>query len=87
MILCDPHNGLLQCTEDQWDKIFDNNVKAAFLLTKLVVPHMRKADGGNIVFVSSIAGYQPIPVSQGTPEVLCPAPIVTARHRVSMHGQ
>ena len=52
---------MLDCTEDQWDKIFDNNVKAAFLLTKLVVPYMQEK-GGNIVFISSIGGLQPIPM-------------------------
>ena len=53
---------ILDCTEDQWDKIFDNNVKAAFLLTKMVTPHMMKKGEGNIVFIASIAGLQPIPM-------------------------
>jgi len=53
---------MLDCTEEQWDKIFDNNVKAAFLLTKLVAPYMLKNGEGNIVFISSIAGLQPIPM-------------------------
>ncbi|XP_068611742.1 dehydrogenase/reductase SDR family member 4 [Brachionichthys hirsutus] len=50
----------MDSTEEIWDKILSINVKAAFLMTKLVVPHMVKRGGGNIVFVSSIAGYQPI---------------------------
>ncbi|XP_067256562.1 dehydrogenase/reductase SDR family member 4 isoform X2 [Chanodichthys erythropterus] len=37
------------------------NVKASFLLTKLVVPHMEKRGGGSVVIVSSVAGYQPMP--------------------------
>jgi len=53
---------ILDCTEDQWDKIFDNNVKAAFLLTKMIAPHMMSKGEGNIVFISSIAGLQPIPM-------------------------
>ena len=53
---------ILDCTEDQWDKIFDNNVKAAFLLTKLVTPHMLSRGEGSIVFISSIGGLQPIPM-------------------------
>ncbi len=52
-----------QCTEDQWEKIFDVNVKSSFLLTKSVVPHLRKRGGGSVVFVASIAGFQPMPVS------------------------
>ncbi|XP_047242718.1 dehydrogenase/reductase SDR family member 4 isoform X2 [Girardinichthys multiradiatus] len=51
---------ILDSTEDVWDKILSVNVKSAFLLTKLVVPHMEKRGGGNIIFVSSVAGYQPM---------------------------
>lgn len=49
--------------ESHWDKIFDINVKAPFLLTQKVVPHMLKnnrkkdEDKGSIVYISSIAGY------------------------------
>ncbi|XP_043953165.1 dehydrogenase/reductase SDR family member 4 isoform X1 [Gambusia affinis] len=51
---------ILDSTEDVWDKILSVNVKAAFLLTKLVVPHMEKRGGGNVIFVSSVGGYQPM---------------------------
>jgi len=55
-----PHFGsLLDVSESAWDKIFDVNVKAGFLLSKLVIPHMEKQGGGNIVFNSSITGYVP----------------------------
>lgn len=51
-----------QCPEDAWDKIFDINVKAPFLLTQEVKPHLLKKKGSSIVYVSSIAGYQPFAV-------------------------
>lgn len=51
---------IMDSTETVWDKILDVNVKAAFLLTKLVAPHIKKRGGGSVVFVSSVAGYQPI---------------------------
>ncbi|KAM3857285.1 dehydrogenase/reductase SDR family member 4-like [Diretmus argenteus] len=51
---------IMDSTEAVWDKILDVNVKAAFLMTKLVVPHMEKRGGGSVVFVSSVAGYQPM---------------------------
>lgn len=51
---------IMDSTEEVWDKILDVNVKAAFLMTKLVVPHMENRGGGNVVFVSSVAGYQPM---------------------------
>jgi len=51
---------ILNCPEEAWDKIFDINVKAAFLLAKSTVPHMEKRGKGSIIFISSIAGFQPI---------------------------
>ncbi|XP_021358042.1 dehydrogenase/reductase SDR family member 4-like [Mizuhopecten yessoensis] len=50
---------ILDCTESAWDKIFDINVKTAFLLCKDIVPHMQKRGGGSIILVSSIGGYEP----------------------------
>lgn len=34
---------ILHTSEEAWDKLFDVNLKAGFMLTKLVVPHMQKA--------------------------------------------
>uniref|UniRef100_A0A671P8E7 Dehydrogenase/reductase SDR family member 4-like n=2 Tax=Sinocyclocheilus anshuiensis TaxID=1608454 RepID=A0A671P8E7_9TELE len=51
---------ILESTEEVWDKILGVNVKASFLLTKQVVPHMEKRGGGSVVIVSSVAGYQPV---------------------------
>lgn len=44
-------------TEKQYDKIFNINVKATFLLIKEMEEHMNV--GGNILIVSSYAGYSP----------------------------
>ncbi|KAM4708784.1 dehydrogenase/reductase SDR family member 4-like [Discoglossus pictus] len=52
---------ILDSTEEQWDKILDINIKAAFLLVKLVVPKMQERGGGSIVIVSSVAGFTPFP--------------------------
>eukprot|EP00127_Corallochytrium_limacisporum_P001141 Clim_evm4s42 gene=Clim_evmTU4s42 len=49
---------MMNTTEEQWEKIFDTNCKAAFFLTKEARPHMPK--GSSITFVASIAGYQPL---------------------------
>ena len=38
-------------------------MKASFLLAKSVVPHMQNQGKGSIVFISSIGGFHPIPVS------------------------
>lgn len=61
-VAVNPYFGsLLDMEESQWDKIFEVNVKAPFMLTQKVVPHMlknkRPNDKGAIVYVSSIAAY------------------------------
>ena len=43
-------------TEAQWDRVMDVNAKGVFLGTKYAIPEMRKAGGGSIINISSIAG-------------------------------
>lgn len=51
--------GVLDCSESTWDKIFEVNVKSSFLLAKEALPLLRKSKSGRIIFISSIAGFQP----------------------------
>lgn len=53
---------VLDCSEESWDKIFEVNVKAAYLLAKEVTPILKKQSSGSIVFMSSYAGLNPFPV-------------------------
>ncbi|KAJ8964515.1 hypothetical protein NQ314_004810 [Rhamnusium bicolor] len=50
---------VLDCSENSWDKIFEVNVKSSFLLAKEAVPLLRQSKAGRIIFISSIAGFQP----------------------------
>ena len=43
-------------TEAQWDRVMDVNAKGVFLGTKYAIPEMRKAGGGSIINISSVAG-------------------------------
>lgn len=43
-------------TEEEWDRVFDVNVKGVFLATKYAVPEMKKRGGGSIVNISSAYG-------------------------------
>jgi NAD(P)-dependent dehydrogenase (short-subunit alcohol dehydrogenase family) len=45
-----------QLSEAQWDRVLDVNAKGVFLGTKIAIPAMRRAGGGSIVNISSIAG-------------------------------
>ena len=41
-----------------WDRVLAVNLRAPFLLSKAVLPHMRRARSGTIVNVSSVAGLR-----------------------------
>lgn len=43
-------------TKEQWDRIIAINLTGPFLGSRLAVPHLKKAGGGSIVNISSIAG-------------------------------
>jgi NAD(P)-dependent dehydrogenase (short-subunit alcohol dehydrogenase family) len=43
-------------TEADWDRIMAVNVKGVFLGTKAAIPAMRRAGGGSIINISSVAG-------------------------------
>ena len=49
--------GLRSTSADDWDTTFAVNVRSHFLLCREAMPRM--ADGGSIVFISSVAGLKP----------------------------
>lgn len=53
-----PMQDLDGLSEDEWDKIFDINVKGIWLCTKAAAPAIKRAGGGAVVNVTSIAGLK-----------------------------
>ncbi len=45
-----------ETTSEEWDQVMDINAKGVFLGTKHAIPEMRKAGGGSIINISSVAG-------------------------------
>ena len=45
-----------QISEEQWDETFNVNVRGLWLLSRAVLPHMRKAGGGSIINIASVLG-------------------------------
>lgn len=50
-----------QITEAQWDETFNINVRGLWLLSRAVLPAMRKAGGGSIINMASVLGINGAP--------------------------
>ncbi len=50
--------GVVELSEAEWDRVFDVNLKSAFLAMKEAIPHMVRQGGGSIVNISSIASIR-----------------------------
>ena len=51
-----PRAPIEERTADEWDRVMAVNVKGVFLGTKHAIPAMRRAGGGSIINIASIAG-------------------------------
>jgi len=54
---------VIDCTEDEWDLVLDTNLKGTFLMTKEVLPLMKKQKSGYIINISSQAGKHGYPMA------------------------
>ena len=50
--------GVVDASEESWDRVMDVNVKSMFLTCKHVLPQMERQGGGAIVNIASIAGIR-----------------------------
>ena len=51
-----------EITEEDYDRVMSINLKAAVFGAKLVVPHLKKAGGGSMIFTASVSGMKPSPL-------------------------
>jgi NAD(P)-dependent dehydrogenase (short-subunit alcohol dehydrogenase family) len=55
-------NKLVESTEDQWQAMYDINLRHMFIVTRAMIPLMQKTgNGGSIINVSSIEGFRAYP--------------------------
>lgn len=52
--------GVVDCQEEDWDRVMDVNVKGTFLMMKHALPAMARQGGGAIVNLSSVAAFRHI---------------------------
>lgn len=55
------NGSLLECSEDDWERTMNVNLKSMFLLCREAIPLMRKQGSGCIINMASIAGTNGIP--------------------------
>jgi NAD(P)-dependent dehydrogenase (short-subunit alcohol dehydrogenase family) len=58
-------SGPLEVTPEDWDAVFDVNVRGTFFLTREIGRRMLEAGGGSIVTVTSLAGEVPTRAALG----------------------
>src|SRR6202011_6126782 len=54
--ILDGYASAIDATEELWDRVFDVNVKATWLLARAALPEMRKRKSGAIIVTASVAG-------------------------------
>src|SRR5205814_8770087 len=52
---------LHELTPDEWDLIFDTNLRGPYLMIRALAPLMIAARSGHIINISSLAGKNPLP--------------------------
>jgi NAD(P)-dependent dehydrogenase (short-subunit alcohol dehydrogenase family) len=58
--------GVVEVSEQEWDRVMAVNLKSAFLTMKHVIPLMEKQGGGSIINISSIAAIRYTGVAYAT---------------------
>ncbi|CAD5224060.1 unnamed protein product [Bursaphelenchus okinawaensis] len=49
---------MLEVTPSQYDKMYDVNIKATFLMTKIVAQHMKETGGGVVIFNGTFGAFR-----------------------------
>jgi NADP-dependent 3-hydroxy acid dehydrogenase YdfG len=59
-----PRAPLERLRVDDWDRMFDVNIKAVLYGIAAVLPHMQRQKAGHIIDVSSVAGHRSAPATR-----------------------
>ncbi|MDH3243479.1 MAG: SDR family oxidoreductase, partial [Saprospiraceae bacterium] len=51
---------VLQCTEDDWTRLYDINLKGIYYMSNAFVPMIKEQSGGAVVNTGSILGYRTV---------------------------
>ena len=51
------NGSVVECSEDEWNRVLAVNLTGMFLMSKHVVPHMRSRGRGSILNMASVSAY------------------------------
>ncbi len=51
---------ILQCTEDDWDRTYDTNLKGIYYMSNAFIPSMIEQGSGSVINTGSILGYRTV---------------------------
>lgn len=79
---------VLEGDPDQWDRVLNLNINAAFRSVHAVLPHLAAQKSGDVIFTSSVAGVVPVvwePIYTASKHAV-QAFTHTVRRQMSKHG-
>ncbi|MDX1641400.1 MAG: SDR family oxidoreductase, partial [Balneolaceae bacterium] len=51
---------ILQCTEEDWDRTYDTNLKGIYYMSNAFIPSIIEQGGGSVINTGSILGYRTV---------------------------
>ncbi len=76
--------GVVETTEEIWDRVMNVNLKSMFLTTKYVLPYMQKQESGSIINISSLNAIRTLPSCISTPYAVAKAGVVALTREIAI---
>ena len=77
---------MLDMTDEQFDKVMNNNIKSTQKLCNLCIPHMKEKNDGSIIIISSIAAIKGSPIL-GAYNISKAADVIIVKNIAAEFGQ
>jgi NAD(P)-dependent dehydrogenase (short-subunit alcohol dehydrogenase family) len=76
--------GVVETTEETWDRVMNVNLKSMFLTTKYVLPYMEKQRNGSVVNISSLNAIRTLPGCISTPYAVAKAGVIALTREIAI---
>jgi len=76
--------GVVETTEETWDRVMNVNLKSMFLTTKYVMPYMEQQGNGSVVNISSLNAIRTLPSCISTPYAVAKAGVIALTREIAI---